>query len=58
MISSDRITLSQEVLIVTDLDSTPRFVSKVYETMNQNLRIVRKKLDRPLTLVPASHNGA
>ena len=35
---------------MTDLDSTPRFVSKVYETMNQNLRIVRKKLDRPLTL--------
>ena len=35
---------------MTDLHSTPRFVSKVYETMNQNLRIVRKKLDRPLTL--------
>jgi aconitate hydratase len=35
---------------MTDLDSTPRFVSKVYETMNQNLRVVRKKLDRPLTL--------
>ena len=35
---------------MTDLESTPRFVSKVYETMKQNLRVVRKKLDRPLTL--------
>ncbi len=35
---------------MTDLESTPRFVSRVYKTMNQNLRIVRKKLDRPLTL--------
>src|SRR5210317_2605367 len=35
---------------MTDLESTPRFVSKVYETMKQNLRIVRRKLDRPLTL--------
>ena len=35
---------------MTDLHSTPRFVSKVYETMTQNLRIVRKKIDRPLTL--------
>ncbi len=35
---------------MTDLESTPRFVSKVYETMNQNLQMVRQKLDRPLTL--------
>ena len=35
---------------MTDLHSTPRFVSKVYETMKQNLRVVREKLDRPLTL--------
>jgi aconitate hydratase len=35
---------------MTDIDSTPQFVSKVYETMNQNLRVVRKKLGRPLTL--------
>ena len=35
---------------MTDLHSTPQFVSKVYETMKQNLRVVREKLDRPLTL--------
>ena len=33
-----------------NLDSTPEFVSKVYETMTRNLTVVRKKLDRPLTL--------
>jgi aconitate hydratase len=35
---------------MSDLDSTPRFVLRVYETMNRNLRIVREKLNRPLTL--------
>ena len=35
---------------MTDLHSTPEFVSRVYETMKRNLRVVRKKLDRPLTL--------
>jgi aconitate hydratase len=33
-----------------NLDSTPEFVSKVYETMTRNLKVVRKKLARPLTL--------
>ena len=33
-----------------ELESTPEFVSKVYETMDRNLQIVRNKLDRPLTL--------
>jgi aconitate hydratase len=35
---------------MTELHSTPEFVSKVYATMQQNLRVVREKLDRPLTL--------
>jgi len=35
---------------VTEINSTPAFVSKVYETMGRNLRVVRRKLDRPLTL--------
>ena len=35
---------------MTDLHSTPEFVSKVYATMQQNLRVVRERLDRPLTL--------
>lgn len=33
-----------------DLDSTPKFVSKVYETMARNLQVVRKRLGLPLTL--------
>lgn len=33
-----------------NLNSTPEFVSKVYETMARNLQVVRKKLGRPLTL--------
>jgi len=33
-----------------NLDSTPEFVSKVYETMTRNLHLVRKKLGHPLTL--------
>ncbi len=32
------------------LDSTPAFVTKVYETMSRNLQVVRRRLDRPLTL--------
>ncbi len=35
---------------MTDLHSTPRFVANVYKTMKRNLQVVRKKLDRPLTL--------
>ncbi len=35
---------------MTSLDSTPEFVSKVYETMSRNLKVVRDKLGRPLTL--------
>ena len=35
---------------MTALESTPEFVSKVYDTMNRNIEIVRKKLNRPLTL--------
>ncbi len=35
---------------MTSLDSTPEFVSKVYETMSRNLKVVREKLGRPLTL--------
>jgi aconitate hydratase len=35
---------------MTALESTPEFVSKVYHTMNRNIKIVRRKLDRPLTL--------
>lgn len=33
-----------------NLDSTPQFVSRVYETMQANLQVVRQKLGRPLTL--------
>ena len=33
-----------------NLNSTPEFVSKVYETMARNLQVVRKRLGRPLTL--------
>ncbi len=33
-----------------DLNSTPDFVSRVYAVMRSNLRVVRKKLARPLTL--------
>ncbi|NNK94775.1 MAG: aconitate hydratase [Desulfobacterales bacterium] len=33
-----------------NLDSTPEFVSKVYETMTRNLKVVRERLGRPLTL--------
>jgi len=36
--------------MTTSLDSTPQFVSKVYDTMQRNLKVVRKKLGRPLTL--------
>ena len=31
-------------------DSTPEFVSKVYETMQRNLEIVRRRVGRPITL--------
>ena len=33
-----------------NLDSTPDFVANVYQTMNKNLPIVRRRLGRPLTL--------
>ena len=33
-----------------DLSSTPQMVAKVYETMRANLKVVREKLGRPLTL--------
>ncbi len=32
------------------IESTPEFVSGVYEIMERNLKVVRAKLDRPLTL--------
>ena len=32
------------------LESTPEFVANVYKTMHRNLRVVRRKLGRPLTL--------
>jgi aconitate hydratase len=35
---------------MTSLDSTPAFVSTVYQTMNRNLKVVRERLGRPLTL--------
>lgn len=35
---------------MANLDSTPQFVSGVYKTMKRNLRIVRQKLKRSLTL--------
>ena len=35
---------------MTSLESTPQFVSNVYQTMSRNLKIVRQKLGRPLTL--------
>ena len=35
---------------MTSLDSTPEFVSTVYQTMNRNLKVVRERLGRPLTL--------
>jgi len=33
-----------------NLDSTPEFVAKVYQTMTANLEVVRRRLGRPLTL--------
>ncbi|MBV8878678.1 MAG: aconitate hydratase, partial [Planctomycetaceae bacterium] len=33
-----------------NIDSTPDFVSKVYQTTRRNLDVVRKRLNRPLTL--------
>jgi len=36
--------------MMTNLGPNSRFVSEVYETMKRNLMVVRKKLDRPLTL--------
>lgn len=35
---------------MTSLASTPEFVANVYQTMGQNLEVVRKRLGRPLTL--------
>ena len=35
---------------MTSLESTPEFVADVYQTMNRNLAVVRRKLGRPLTL--------
>ncbi len=35
---------------MASLDSTPEFVANVYKTMHRNLRVVRRKLGRPLTL--------
>jgi len=35
---------------MTSLDSSREFVSNVYATMNKNLQVVRRRLDRPLTL--------
>ena len=35
---------------MTSLDSTPEFVSNVYKTMAENLTVVRRRLNRPLTL--------
>ena len=35
---------------MTEIASTPEFVSQVYDTMNKNLVTVREKLGRPLTL--------
>jgi aconitate hydratase len=35
---------------MTSLESTPQFVSNVYQTMSRNLKIVRQKLGCPLTL--------
>ena len=32
-----------------DIDSTPGFVSKIYEEMSRKLEIIRKRLNRPLT---------
>jgi aconitate hydratase len=32
------------------IESTPDMAAKVYETMEHNLRIVRRRLGRPLTL--------
>jgi len=32
------------------IEPTPEFVSGVYEIMERNLKVVREKLDRPLTL--------
>ena len=35
---------------MASLESTPEFVANVYKTMHRNLRVVRRKLGRPLTL--------
>ncbi len=35
---------------MTSLDSTPEFVANVYQTMERNLAVVRRRLGRPLTL--------
>ena len=35
---------------MVDIESTPTMVAKVYATMERNLEVVRRRLDRPLTL--------
>ena len=35
---------------MTSLESTPEFVANVYQTMEKNLAVVRRRLGRPLTL--------
>ena len=35
---------------MTSLESTPEFVANVYQTMQKNLAVVRRRLGRPLTL--------
>ena len=35
---------------MVDIESTPSMVAKVYATMERNLEVVRRRLDRPLTL--------
>ena len=35
---------------MTQIDSTPEFVTDAYQKMERNLEIVRSRLNRPLTL--------
>ena len=35
---------------MVEIESTPRMVAQVYATMERNLEVIRRRLDRPLTL--------
>ena len=35
---------------MAEIESTPRFVARVYERMEERLSVVRRRLGRPLTM--------